>query len=196
MSKIHIGVIAEDPSDVEVLKELGRKISGRNFTVSQHFGKGCGPLKSKTPGWCRSFKAKGCTAVVLVHDRDNRDAVKLRLELQEILNNSEMEKAYVTVPSEELEAWLLSDTVAIKKALNLEKEPKAVNHPEGISSPKECLGKLVTMNSKLRSKFYVNTEHNSLIAREISVSAIDKKCPSFKDFRVFVETEIGKKASV
>ncbi len=192
MKKIHIGIIAEDKSDVEVLTLLGRKISGRNFSVSPHFGKGCGSLKSKTPGWCRALLAKGCTVVVVVHDRDKKDAQQLRKELEEILATCVIKKSYVTIPSEELEAWLLSDTSAIKKAFKLEKEPKSIQEPETIVSPKEYLGKLITAHSKGQHKYYVNTEHNENIAKEIQISHIDSKCPSFKFFRDFVETEIGK----
>lgn len=195
MSKIHIGVIAEDVSDIDVLKELARKVSGRNFSVSQHFGKGCGSLKSKTPGWCKALKAKGCSAVVLVHDRDKKNATKLREELEAIMKNTVINKGYVTIPSEELEAWLLSDPSAIQRALKLEKEPKIKDPPETIPSPKEHLADLVTLNSKNRVKIYSNTEHNPLIAKEISIDSIDVKCPSFRYFREFVELEIGKRRS-
>lgn len=192
MTAVHVGIIAEDQSDIEVLKQLGRKISGRNFSVAEHYGKGCGSIKTKTLGWCKAFKEKGCKAVVLVHDRDDKDANQLRQDLEAILSTSVMQKCYVTIPSEELEAWLLSDMPAIKKALNLEKKPKEIHHPETIPSPKEHLGDLVTSHSKNKSKFYVNTEHNGLIAKEIAVAAIEKKCPSFLYFKTFIESEIGK----
>ncbi|HEY4964545.1 MAG TPA: DUF4276 family protein, partial [Candidatus Saccharimonadales bacterium] len=191
MTAVHVGIIAEDQSDIEVLKELGRKISGRNFSVSQHYGKGCGSIKTKTPGWCKAFGEKGCKAVVLVHDRDDKDADQLRQDLEAILAASVMKKCYVTIPTEELEAWLLSDMPAIKRALNLEKEPKDIHHPETVPSPKEHLGNLVTSHSKNKSKYYVNTEHNGLIAKEIAISAIELKCPSFAHFKTFIETEIG-----
>lgn len=192
MSKVHVGIIAEDPSDVAVLKELGRKISGRNFSVSQHFGKGCGPLKTKTPGWCRALAVKGCNAVVLVHDLDKKNADCLRKDLEAILGTCVIKKGYVTIPSEELEAWLLSDASAIKRALNLESEPKPIYHPETVVSPKEHLGGLINSHSKNKLKRYVNTEHNLLIAKELTISEIDSKCPSFKYFRDFVEDAICK----
>lgn len=192
MSKIHVGIIAEDQSDVAVLKELGKKISGRNFSVSQHFGKGCGPLKTKTPGWCKALAVKGCQAVVLVHDLDKKDAGCLRKDLETILGACVIKKGYVTIPSEELEAWLLADTSAIKRALNLESEPKPIHHPETIASPKEHLGGLINSHSKKKLKRYVNTEHNLLIAKELNILEIDSKCPSFKFFRDFIEDAICK----
>lgn len=193
MTKKHVGIIAEDESDVEVLKELGRKISGRNFSASHHIGKGCGQIKAKTSGWCASLKHKGCKSLILVHDRDDKDALKLRAELESVLEATKIDRRYIAIPSEELEAWLLSDCVAIKDALNLETEPKSIANPESINSPKERLGDLVRMHSKGRAKVYVNTEHNRLIAQKISVTEIDKKCPSFGDFKGFVESEIGSK---
>lgn len=64
----HIGFIAEDLSDVEVLKILAGKLTSRRFTSSHFVGKGCGPLRKKIPGWCRAFETKGVSSVVVVHD--------------------------------------------------------------------------------------------------------------------------------
>lgn len=58
MSK-KIGIIAEDISDVEVIKILGKKISGKAINSAYFVGKGCGPLKKKTPGWCKSLCTRG-----------------------------------------------------------------------------------------------------------------------------------------
>ena len=176
-----IGIIAEDVSDVEVLKLLAKKITGKSISAAHFTGKGCGPLKKKTPGWCKNLTQKGCTQILLVHDLDRNDAAALRATLEDVLAKSTTGKQAVVIPSEELEAWLLSDAVAITSVLNLQKPIKAVHHPESIASPKEYIRDNVWSLSNKKTQ-YINSIHNKLIAEVINVKTIQGKCPSFKDF--------------
>ena len=191
MTAKHIGIIAEDESDVRVLKVLVRKFTTKKFSTSQFTGKGCGPLKRKTPGWCEAFTKKGCQAVVLVHDLDTKNADKLRQQLEALLVGVGMLHKFVVIPVEELEAWLLADFAAVKCAMNLVKLPKAIPHPETIDSPKEHLASIVKSHSKDQKKMYVNTVHNELIANHIDVKKISKTCPSFAYLSQFVAAAIG-----
>jgi hypothetical protein len=182
-----IGIIAEDDSDIEVLKHFLSKLTSRRVSVAQFTGKGCGAIKRKTPGWCAAFVQKGCSAIVLVHDRDKHKESKLRSELELVLASCGMQDiASVVIPCEELEAWLLSDTQALKVALKLTNIPKNIPHPEDINSPKEFIGKLVRQHSKSKGMRYVNTIHNLHIASALNVASISGKCPSFKRFEKFV----------
>lgn len=190
MSGVKIGVIAEDASDVEVLKILASKVATRKFSTAHFIGKGCGPLKRKIPAWCKVFVTKGVNSVIVVHDRDRLDAAKLKETLSSLIPEESFAVSSVVVPIEELEAWLLSDEHAIRKALNLTAAPKPTHHPEAILSPKEHLGRLVRQHSKNQQKQYVNTIHNPLIAEEISLTKLNR-CPSFRDFRAFVSTAVG-----
>ncbi|MFA5040841.1 MAG: hypothetical protein WC464_04315, partial [Bdellovibrionales bacterium] len=70
MSSKQIGMIAENNSDIEVLKILAGKITNRSFSIDSFVGKGCGPIKRKMQGWCNVFIKKGCQSVVVVTDRD------------------------------------------------------------------------------------------------------------------------------
>ena len=189
MSKV-IGVIAEDSSDVDVIRILLKKTSAKKFSTTHFVGKGCGPLKKKIPGWCKAFKQKGVYAVLVVHDLDRNDLAQLQQKLTDMLPDKLFTKSTVVIPIEELEAWLLSDEVAIKKALNLQSTPKSIHHPETIVSPKEHLGALIKQNSKGGLKQYVNTVHNSLIAQNISIVKL-AKCASFKSFSDFAKNAIG-----
>lgn len=179
-----VGIIAEDVSDVEVLKLLAKKITGKTVSAAHFTGKGCGPLKKKTPGWCKSLTQKGCTKILLVHDLDRNDAATLRVTLEEVLARSTTATQAVVIPREELEAWLLSDTSAITSVLNLPKPFKVVHHPENIDSPKEYIRDNVWSLSNKRTQ-YINSIHNRLIAEKIDVKSIQIKCPSFKDFADF-----------
>lgn len=186
-----VGIIAEDMSDVEVIKILAQKVSGKNVSADQHVGKGCGPLKKKALGWCKSLLAKGCTRIILIHDRDRNDATRLRNQLEEVLKNAPQATKVVVVPEEELEAWLLSDVDAIKKAMSLRKSIKIVHHPENVDSPKEYIRDQVYKTSNKEVQ-YVNSVHNKLIAKELDVTLVYKRCPSFAPFHGF----FGKKESL
>lgn len=184
-----LGFIAEDISDIEVLKILTKKLTSKPFAVSHFVGKGCGPLAKKSPGWCRVLLIKECHHVVLVHDLDRNNLVQLRQKLEGILLGAPQRTKSVVIPIEELEAWLLSDEQAIAKALNLDKVPALVHHPEGIPSPKEYIGDMVRKISN-KQKQYVNTVHNRLIAGSLDIAKLRKKCPSFKKFEEFVQSAV------
>lgn len=188
---VHIGIIAEDNSDVTVITTLMKKITTKRFKAVHFVGKGCGPLKRKTPAWCKVLSQKGCKSVLLVHDRDRNDYKDLQKKLTNLLAESPQEIKAVVIPSEELEAWLLSDPAALKSAMNLVSQPKKIAHPERIKSPKEFLGKVITENSKGKVKQYVNAVHNLLIAEKVSVNEIKSLCPSFLNLEKFVEDAIG-----
>jgi hypothetical protein len=181
---VKYGLIAEDVSDVLVIKTLAKKISGRNISADHFVGKGCGPIKKKVSGWCKAFQTKGCTQILLVHDRDRHDADKLRRELELVLDSAPQKRKVVVVPSEELEAWLLSDHHAVRVALNLKKALKEEHHPERIISPKEHLGTTVWRASEKKVS-YINAVHNPLIAEHVDVGLIIRKCPSFELFAQF-----------
>lgn len=181
---VKYGLIAEDASDILVIKKLAKKVSGKNISAAHFVGKGCGPIKKKAPGWCKAFQSKGCTQILLVHDRDRHDAEKLRRELEVVLDAVPQARKLVVVPTEELEAWLLSDHYAIKTALNLKKPIKEEHHPERINSPKEHLGAAVWKISEKKVN-YINAVHNPIIAEHIDVARITKKCPSFEPFAQF-----------
>jgi len=179
-----IGFIAEDESDIDVLKILAAKVHSKKIAVSHFVGKGCGKLSVKSAAWCKNLKTKGCMKVMLVHDLDRNDGAVLRQKLEAILKDVLQTKKAIVIPTEELEAWLLSDEAAIAKAMKLKKPLKAILHPEKTASPKEHIGKLVYAASDKKVN-YVNTVHNRLIAQATNVDLIRRKCPSFSCFEDF-----------
>lgn len=190
-----IGLIAEDLSDIEVIKKLAKKLTGKSIVASHFVGKGCGSIKRKTPGWCKNFLLKGCTRVLLVHDLDRNKIDNLRSTLEQILGASSTLKQAVIIPVEELEAWLLSDMTAIASAMNLPKTPKAIHHPENVASPKEYIRDSVWQSSNKKIQ-YVNSVHNGIIANHIDVTIIQKKCPSFKPFADFFNPPAKKRMTL
>lgn len=75
MNKIkQIGIIAEDNSDVEVIKILIKRILNRNdFGFKKMVGNGCGKLRRKAYDYALNLKNKGCDMLILFHDLDRNN---------------------------------------------------------------------------------------------------------------------------
>lgn len=181
-----IGIIAEDYSDVGSVKILIHRISGNSRIGTKKFiGRGCGKIKRKCNAWAYQLKLKGCSALIVIHDLDNNAIANLYKNIETSLSPCPIEKHLICIPVQELEAWLLSDPDAIKRAMKLKKAPKVKGIPEGINSPKEYLGSIILKASD-GEKIYMNTVHNESIATALSISKA-LHCPSFKPFHHFVK---------
>lgn len=182
-----IGVIAEDTSDVDVIKEiLSKYLKKDNFSVSHFVGQGCGKIKSKCAAWVDQLAKKGCSHIFLFHDLDRNKEALLRKELQTKLARCSFASPLIVIPREELEAWLLADVEAIRKVFSIQNGIKPISDVEKISSPKEYLEKLVRFHSERK---YLNTVHNKKIAQEINIKKL-VGYPSYKSFHDYVSTKI------
>jgi hypothetical protein len=185
-----IGIIAEDDCDVACIRIFIHRIkSNERIGVKKFVGKGCGKIKRKANAWTNQLKTKGCKKLILVHDLDRNNLNELKNKINEAISPCPIKDYCICIPIEEMEAWFLSDTEAIQKSLNLPKKPSIRGNPENILSPKEKLGELVQRVSK-NEKIYLNTKHNELIAKELSLNTVKDRCPSFKELYDFVEDKI------
>lgn len=185
-----VGIIAEDESDVAVLVELLRRLASKpNFGWEKFVGDGCAKVRSKLIPWSRNLFLKGCNCLLVVHDLDRNDLSKLTAELTEKAANCGITERLVLIPVEELEAWLLSDMIAIRLIFDLQKGPKEITHPQKISSPKEHLRGLVKKWSANR-RDYLNTRHNKKIAEKMDLGKLLSKCPSFQPLRTFAQANL------
>jgi hypothetical protein len=167
---MQIGIIAEDRSDVEVIKELTRSLIRRKGVGFRHFvGEGCGKLRKKCRAWADILVQKGCPWLIIVHDLDDYVEVKLREELTEALKQCRARASVVLIPCREIEAWLLYDAEAIAKTFNEKKVISLPGKPESISDPKGLLEYLIRKSYR---KVYIHTKHNQLIAKNIKISKL------------------------
>lgn len=184
---IHIGVIAEDDSDVEVLREILLKYAAdRPFSVKKFVGSGCGRLKNKCRVWAQALFDRGCSHVLLLHDLDRGNIDELRAKLAEKVSAAEFPRALIVIPVEEMEAWLLSDESALRETFSLKKCPKRYSNCEAVRSPKEEIARLVWT---LTHKRYLNTVHNVRIAKLASLMNL-RRCPSFLPLDGYVGSQI------
>ena len=187
---IRIGVIAEDTSDVDVVKELIRKLKAPNsFCVRYFVGDGCGKLRNKCRAWAYQLHLIGCTSLLFLHDLDRHKLEQLRRDLFAALNPCPIAKHTIVIPIEEIEAWLMCDANALKHVFNLKKTPNLRGNPEFIVSPKEKLELLVWRHSG-KTRRYINTVHNAAIAKQVNITSL-RRCSAFHEFERFLKTDLS-----
>lgn len=186
--KHKIGVIAEDDSDVQVANELIKKISPRKeFVIRRFVGHGCGKLRSKCLSWAIQLKNQGCSMLIVFHDLDDRTLTDLEAEIKSLLRPCPIERHLIIIPIREIEAWLLSDHLAIKKALKLRRTFPRIANPQSIVNPKRMLGDLIFSKSDKRKRYVV--EDNQKIASHIQIVNI-RRCSSFLPLEHFIKTHL------
>jgi len=188
---IKVGVIAEDDSDVDVFKILLEKITGsKGIKVKKFVGGGCGRIKSKCLNWAHNLKIQGCSIVVLLHDLDNKDSKKLMQELTAAFSPCPIKDCVIVIPTQEIEAWLLSDEDAIFNALNLKERVRKIPNPESVFDPKQKLWEIIYIKSG-KTKYYINTTHNKMIASHISITKLNARCQSYRPLENFIRGKLG-----
>lgn len=181
------GLIAEDNSDIEVLKEIFAKFFEQSeFSTKKFVGNGCGKLRNKCGVWSENLFRRGCDYVFVFHDLDRNDYSELKRSLESKVCPKAHPNSLIVIPVEELESWLLSDAAAIQKVFRLSTEPKVRNNVEAIESPKEYLGSLIWRSGK---KKYLNTVHNKKIASATNIESL-RKCKSFMRFSDYIESVV------
>lgn len=190
MAKI-IGIIAEDLSDVDVVTNLlGKYVSRNKFSIKKFVGNGCGKLRNKCGSWAVTLFQAGCHYVLIFHDLDRQDEASLRKLLLKKVPKEQFPNSLVVIPIEELEAWLLSDEVAVRDVFGLKKTPRRIEHCESVNSPKEHLRCLVW---SLGRKRYLNTTHNKKISKNVTIENL-RRCPSYKPLDEYIKSTIFKLA--
>ena len=186
MSKvIGIGIICEDLTDYEAVKELVSRIADRtNLRFRPKTGHGSGKIKNKCLSWSNELQVKGCNMLILIHDLDTNDLDELKTLLKQKMKYSTISNRYVCIPIKELEAWFLADPNGIKQSYGIAGLIKIDGMPENINNPKEMLRDKIYTASGRRIEFV--TKHNSKIAKCISLDTVKNKCPTFKEFFDYV----------
>lgn len=180
-----IGLIAEDYSDIGVLKELAaKKLRPHKVGFKRFIGKGCGKLRRKCRVWAQNLIRQGCSWVVLAHDLGDCEEKKMRRELEQDISVVSEKARVVLIPVREIESWLLHDPNALVKAFKGRKKPKLPGLPESLSDPKKELEVIIRKNF---DKEYLNTVHNVIIAKHIDLNRLHK-ATSYLPYPFFLET--------
>lgn len=165
-----IGIIAEDDSDVAVVREITLSLLRPHTVGFKRFvGNGCGKLRRKCGAWARNLVRQGCPWIVVVHDLDVYDEKDLRAELTNAIEPAKPKASVVLIPKREIEAWLMYDGQAIAAAFHENRRPFLPGNPEVISDPKKHLRNIIWRRYR---KNYLHTVHNPLIAKHINVKLL------------------------
>lgn len=183
MSKT-IGVIAEDVSDVEIVRILARRLYTRPLGFRHNVGDGCGRIQSKCLAWAIDLKRRGCSHLIVIRDADKHNANELEQVLRAELRAAPITSKVVVIPTIEIEAWLLADERAIKSVFNLKKTPPLIGNPETIDDPKKRLDAIVRSKSG-GARIYLNTIHNKSLAEHARMTSL-RRCASFAPFENFL----------
>lgn len=83
---ICLGLIAEDKSDIGVMRQIAGKILPEGSFGTKHFvGEGCGKLKRKCRAWAEQLLRRGCSHIIVVHDLDDEAEKGLRKLLEDTI---------------------------------------------------------------------------------------------------------------
>jgi len=182
-----IGLIAEDTSDIQVVDAILSKYMKQNeYKIKKFVGNGCGKLRQKCSTWAENLFRQGCEHVFVFHDLDKNNEGSLRALLEKKIPKKMFPDSLIVIPIEEMEAWLLSDSNALKATFNLKKKPKHISNCEEIKSPKEYLSKLIWSIGKKR---YLNTAHNKKIAENTTLDSL-RRCDSFLPLDEYIQENI------
>ena len=181
MASRRFGVLAEDATDVGVLRVLIQRRLGGGAKVLGRAGKGCARVRSKAQSWMAQFSAAGIREVVIVHDCDNRAREQqLRRELEAIDVPQGIER-HICIPVEEMEAWFWADPRVVREIGR--GKGNASLSPHLIQGPKEALIRL-SRDANKRPRY--TTQENERLAKMLDMELCARCCPSFRDLLDFL----------
>lgn len=181
---LHVGVIAEDLSDIAVIEAIIKKSTKRRFAIKHFIGHGCGKIMGKCRAWAHNLRMRGCTLLILVQDLDRRSLPLLAPELSSALLPTPIPKHVIVIPVREIEAWLLADEDAVGAAVKARRQVKHIANPESLADPKKTLRDVIYAATDRRT-VYVNTVHNPRIAQHARLPKL-RRCPSFEPLDKFI----------
>ncbi|MEB3309701.1 MAG: DUF4276 family protein [Snowella sp.] len=191
MTKLKVGLIVEDDTDYEAVREIIHRVLGEDIGLKKWSPSngGCSTLRKKLTATINTLLDKGCNVFIIIHDLDRnptngslKDEVKLRTSLeQSILKFHNIEK-HICIPIEELEAWFWSDPKVIKHVGRGKGE--ASNNPHLLPKPKEAL---INLSKGENRKPRYSTNMNVELAKMLDLDLCSQRCPSFKKLQDFLK---------
>lgn len=181
-----LAVLAETDSDVEVLVAIIRKLlENPRLPIKKKGFNNCSELKRKGARVMRMFAKAGVDRFIICHDADSPNPAGAFHQVESRIVKAAGLKtpACIIIPVEEIEAWLISDELAISRVIPTFKL-RPENRPEGISSPKEWLERK-SRGAGSKPK-YIHNIHNQIVARHLRLDLVSQKCPSFRVLTKFV----------
>lgn len=182
-----IEILTEEPSMENFLRVILPKILPNDYQLDIncfiHAHEGKSHLKKSIPRKIRAYPRYGYPVkVLIIHDQDSNDCVKLKNELLGLCNSIVEIPVIIRIACRELENWYLGDMCAIEavypetKASKLIRKAKYRN-PDTVFGAFE-LGQLTKNFSKSHASReipkYMNTDNNNSVSFNHFVAGVDK----------------------
>jgi hypothetical protein len=190
MSNPLIGIIAEDDTDCNTVREIIHRVLGTNIGTKKWASKGCGSLKRKLNAHLQALSNAGCNVAIIIHDLDRNphndslnNELELRRTLEKLASNAKGIRKHICIPIEELEAWFWCDQKVISHVGG--GKGKAHASPHLIKEPKEELIKL-SVGENRKPRYSTNT--NVELAAMLDLELCSNRCPSFNNLLIFLRS--------
>ncbi|TYQ31113.1 DUF4276 family protein [Pseudanabaena sp. UWO310] len=189
MSNLKIGLIAEDVTDCDAVREIIRRVlNDSSIRIIHWAAKGCGNLRKDLSKTIKAISKEDCNAYVIVHDLDRQngclnDESTLRASLEKSIIGLKGINRHICIPIEELEAWFWSDLKVVKFVG--QGKGKAHANPQQIEKPKE---KLIKLSAEDNRKPRYSTNMNAKLASILDIEECSKRCSSFRELVKFLRS--------
>lgn len=183
---VMFGVIAEDDSDCEAIKVLINRLAPADSVVRPSVkcrrGDGGGGVKQRGARFLSLLADQGCSAFIIVHDRDSHEESTLRETLAKRVVG-ERDDCIICIPCEELEAWFWSDQRVLDAIATKPGLAKAAPNPHLVKDPKGALTRL-SMDGRRRPRYAVTD--NAQLMKLLDIEACARACPAMHELRTFI----------
>lgn len=170
-----IGFVTEGGSDVSVVREICQKVG-----IKTQFRRMRGNNLGKGKRLADLLSAAGCKKVIILKDLHRSTPSEIDTKFREAGLEGE---AKLCIVVKAIESWLLADEKALSDYVG--SEVKRVHNPEDISKPDEFLDGIF---KKEKGRAYLKGGKDpSEIAKKLRLRVVEKRCPSFKEFRAAVQ---------
>jgi hypothetical protein len=185
---VKLGFALEGNSDYNVIPILVSRYVQRRYALQVEVEtlrpskRGNGFVKD-LPNFAKLLVEKGTEVLVVVVDTDNSRTGERREQISKSIERiNQMFAICVSygLAAQALEAWLMSDIVALKMVFRSQRTLDEPPSPETISDPKSKLNQMVQTLTDGSEKTYTN--YADAIARQIDIERVAARCPQFKDF--------------
>ncbi|WP_233862855.1 DUF4276 family protein [Paraburkholderia adhaesiva] len=183
------GVIGEDRSDVDAIKNIIVRLAGDGVAVRGKGYSGCGELLKKGAAQLQVYERLKCSRFIVCYDSDGKDPAERKRALKQIFKDAGLKGVCCAlVPVHEIEAWILADLPAVQNVIKGWAVAEGHKNPENQPHPKEYLEKLSEKNHRPR---YAHATMNPQIAKHLNLEIVYQRCPSYRPLHDVVVKGVG-----
>ena len=165
-----LGVVVEEPSAESFVKVIAVRLRVRIDTVD---ARGKGNLNRELDNYVDLHP--NCKKIIVLVD--SHCCPDPSVVQSQFATSSNDPRVHVCVVVHALESWLLADSQALARRLRATRL-RTRSNPESFCQPEEELERLF----RIHGKIYIKRRDPSLIAKDLRINVVTRRCPSFRRF--------------